>query len=197
MRDSISMRQAIIGAAAILAALAVGLAVYWRSLAAGVLADAPIEVAEVAPDAAALEAAAGALAAARTARGEAVLDEAAANRALFAEWLADPERQVRLVLDPPFARLKLAQRAEGRWLNADLIVAPHAGAEGGLAFRVLSGRVGDVSISKTSGEWVRVRIERQLAADLARNPRTAELFRGLAVVRVTAAGLALKYRAAD
>jgi hypothetical protein len=190
MRDGISLRQAVIGGILIVAGCVVAALLYFRSLAAEVLSDAPLSVAEVAPDEAALSRAADAIARARTAASVAVLGEDAANRALFDEWLRDADRQVRLALDPPYSRLRMAQRdrESGRWLNADLVVAPFA-AEGGIAFRVLSGTVGAVSISKTKGEWVRMRIEKQLAHDFATNERTAKLFAGVKEVRVEKDGL--------
>lgn len=194
MRDGISLRGAMIGGVAILVAIAVAVPLYFRSMQAALYADARATVAEAAPDDASLAATRAAIDAARSSRGQVVLDELAANRAIFAEWLTDPARDARLTLDPPTCRLALTQQLpEGRWLNAELFVAPFARAEGGLGFRVLSGTVGTVSISKTSGEWARRRIEIQLEADLDRNPRTAELFRGVTDVRVTQGGLVLRF----
>jgi hypothetical protein len=194
MRDGISLRGAVIGGIAILVGLTVATAMYFRSMQAALYADARAAVTEVPPDDAALAATAAALDAARARHGEIALDDLAANRAIFNEWLSDAGRDARLSLDPPTCRLALAQQLpDGRWLNAQMFVAPFARAEGGLGFRVLSGTVGSVSISRTGGEWARRRIEIQLETDLARNPRTAELFRGVTDVRVTQAGLVLRF----
>lgn len=204
MRDGLPLWLVAIGAVVLLAAAALGITLYWRALEASILSDARIAVVEVGPDAAALEAASRAADAARAATptaaaAEVVLDEAAANRAIFHEWLADPERDARLTLEPNVMRLRLAQRVRGRWLNAELLLAPYAGVDregspgSGLAFKILSGKVGEISISSVSGEWVRVKIERQLAHDLRQNPRTAALFDSLLDARVTPAGLVLRF----
>jgi hypothetical protein len=178
-----------------LAAIAIGLWYYFRSLSRAVLSERPIEVAEVAADEAALARASARVERARAERGEAALSEEEANRVLFFEALAEPEVAVRLELAAPYVRIALCERdaATGRWLDARLLAAPYP-TEGGIAFDVRSGSVGAVSISRQEGEWVRKRIERQIAAELASQPRLRGLLAGLRGVRVEKTALVLSFR---
>lgn len=193
-REGIPLRLAIgLGLAAVLAGAA-ALYAYYRSLAAAVLAAEPAAIDEVAPDAAALERALAEIDAARAARGRAALDERAANLVLFEEAIRDPARAVRLRIAEPCVRIALSQRdeASGKWLNADLLAAPYAGG-GTLGFDILSGKVGAVSISRTEGEWVRERIERQLAFETASRERLRARLAGLREARVAGDRLVLGF----
>jgi hypothetical protein len=173
-----SARTAVLVFLAAIAAAAIATVLYHRSLARALLEDRPLAIETVRP---------GPVEAAR--RGaELRLSEEDLNRLLFSNLRA------RLALAEPYARLGLSQRdAEtGRWLNAELLVAIHLAPEG-IAMRVLSGRVGKVSVSGADKEWVRGRIERQLAFEIARLPRIRELFFGAREIRVEGRELVARF----
>lgn len=192
MADGIPIRAAVLGATLALAAIAIGIALYYRSLAGGVLAEAPIAVRAVAPDAAALAAAAERVEAARARRAAVELSEEDVNRLLFDEALRARGGAVRLALAEPYVRIALSEPVSGRWLNAELLAVIYAGPSG-LGFEILAGKVGKVSISKTEGEWVRGKIERQLAAEMAANPRVARLFAGARAAKVAGGKLVVEF----
>jgi hypothetical protein len=185
--DGIPLGVVLLAAAGVLLVGAVGVAVYFRSLAQALLSDTPLALAPVLPDDRELAATTAKIEAARAARGEVALGEEEANGVLFEELARAPDGPVVwLGLAEPYVRIAFRERdaGSGKWLNAELLATPYAPEGGGLAFRVLSGKVGRVSIASTEGEWVRGKIERQLAAELAGNARVRALFAGLKTVRV-------------
>ncbi len=171
-------RTAALLAAFLLAAIAAATGLYYRHLASQLLEDRPLAI-ETGPP--------GDVRAARSG-AELRIGEADLGRLLFAG------RMARVRLAEPYARIAFSQRDEGsgRWLNAELLVAFHAAPEG-LGVRVLSGRVGGVSISGTEGEWVRTKIERQLSWELSRNERARALFAGAREIRVEADALVARF----
>ncbi|MHC4831274.1 MAG: hypothetical protein ACYTFT_13125 [Planctomycetota bacterium] len=167
---------------------------YFRSLGGKLFEEAPREVIEVAADEEDATRALGLLDAARQTAGEVALSEDSFNRLLYGELLSDPLRNQRLRLKGPFLELSLSNQVEpGRWLNGVLMTQMYPSPEG-LGVKVLAGQIGKVSISRTEGEWARVRIERQLMHELQQNERLRGRFDGLSEVQVEDGRVRLKYR---
>ncbi|HVY62456.1 MAG TPA: hypothetical protein VHF22_12425 [Planctomycetota bacterium] len=178
MRDGIPLRVVVIGSVVAAVVMVVGTVAYFSWMRGRVLQDAPlvgrtvISRPRVVPSPPLPAFAPG---------EDYALDVGQAATLLVPGALAD------LAFDAPFARLRLSQPEGDRWLNADLIVQPYV-AGGHLALKVLSGKVGDVSVSSVAGEWARGKIERVLAHQLA-----SRNLPPLAEAKVEESGLHLRF----
>jgi hypothetical protein len=191
--SGVPIRWVVAGAVALVCGTIGGGFFYQRHLQSRIYERAAMAVDEIPHDGVALKDAIAAVEEAQRAGTTVSLDEAAWNRLLYDELVADPDRAMRLHLREPFVELRMSQRtAPDRHLNAVLLAQLFV-RDGGLGIAIRSGRVGGVSISRKEGEWVRTRIERQLTDELRRHPRTGRLFSGLMEVQVQGARIVLRY----